>query len=148
MQNTPSGKPKPGDLRTALRPERLIPALLAGFLVGILEIALAASFAALIFSGETTAYLSRGIGMALFSATFGITITSLLTSYPAIMGGNQDAPAAIVGVMSAGIAAMVTVEEARLATIIVAVALTTLITGLFLLGLGVFRLGGLVRFLP
>lgn len=122
--------------------------MLAGFLVGILEIALAASFAALIFSGETTAYLSRGIGMALFSATFGITITSLLTSYPAIMGGNQDAPAAIVGVMSAGIAAMVTAEEARLATIIVAVALTTLITGLFLLGLGVFRLGGLVRFLP
>src|SRR5690606_9281746 len=97
---------------------------------------------------ETAAHLSRGIGMALFSATFGIAITSLLTSYPAIMGGNQDAPAAIMGVMSAGIIALSASGETTLATVIVAVALTTLITGLFLLGLGVFRLGGLVRFLP
>jgi SulP family sulfate permease len=135
-------------MRSALRPERLIPALLGGILIGILEIALATSFAALIFRGETAVYLSRGIGMALFSATIGLGLTSLLTSYPALMGGNQDAPAAIIGVMAAGIAAFVISEEARLATVIIAVTLTTLITGLFLLGLGAFRLAGLVRFLP
>lgn len=61
--------------------------------------------------------LSRGIGMALFSAMLGLAITSLLTSYPAIMGGNQDSPAAIMGVMAAGIAGMVTGGEARLATV-------------------------------
>lgn len=148
MSNSPSEQRKPEPLGAILRPDRLIPVVLAGFLVGILEIALAASFAALIFSGETAAHLSRGIGMALFSATFGIAITSLLTSYPAIMGGNQDAPAAIMAVMSAGIVAVVAGGETQLATVVVAIALTTLVTGTFLLGLGVFRLGGLVRFLP
>lgn len=147
-QNSPPEKLKGRSTADWLRPDRLIPALLAGLLIGILEIALAASFAALIFNGTTAEYLPRGIGMALFSAVFGIAITSLLTSYPAIVGGNQDAPAAIVGVMVAGIAAMVTGEEARLATTIVAVGLTTLIIGVFLFGLGVFRLAGLVRFLP
>ena len=90
-----------------LRPQRLITALLAGPLIGILEIALAVSFGALIFSGEAATHLSRGIGMALFSATIGIAVTTLLTSYPAIMGGNQDAPAAIVAVMAANITVLV-----------------------------------------
>ncbi len=136
------------EVRSALRPDRLIPVLLGGLLIGILQIALATSFAALIFSGELAPHLSRGIGMGLFSTAVGITITSLLTSYPAIQSGNQDAPAAIVSVMAAGITAMVVGGEARLATVIIATALTTLITGLFLLGLGTFRLAGLVRFLP
>lgn len=144
----PSESKPPRAIHSALRPEKLIPCLLAGTLVGILEIALAASFAALIFSGDSAAHLSRGIGMALFSATVGIALTTLLTSYPAIMGGNQDAPAAIVAVMAAAITAMVIGDEAQLATVIAAVALTTLATGLFLFGLGTFKLAGLVRFLP
>jgi SulP family sulfate permease len=144
----PSDKHPTNDIRNALRPERSIPALLAGVLISILQIALSISFAALIFRGEMTADLSRGIGMALFSAALGFGITSLLTSYPAILGGNQSAPAAIMGVMAAGIAGLVTGGEARLATVVVAVALTTLITGVCLFGLGAFRLTGLVRFLP
>ena len=151
--NSPS-QPQPARaLRDGLRPERLIPALLAGFIIGMLEIALAASFGALIFSGDTAEHLSRGIGMGLFSATVGIAITALLTSYPAIAGGNQDAPAAIMAVMAAAITAAVVgadalAGEARLATIVVMIALTTLATGLFLFVLGAFRLAGLVRFLP
>ncbi len=86
----PSDKHPTNDIRNALRPERSIPALLAGVLISILQIALSISFAALIFRGEMTADLSRGIGMALFSAALGFGITSLLTSYPAILGGNQS----------------------------------------------------------
>lgn len=127
---------------------RFIPTLVAGVIIGILEIALATSFATLLFSGEMSAYLARGVGMALFSGAVGIIITTLLTSHPAIIGGNQDAPAAIMGVMAAAISALAAPAEVRVATIIIAVALTTSITGIFLLGLGTFRLAGLVRFLP
>lgn len=132
----------------ALRPERLLSALLVGLLIGALEVAFAASFAALIFRGEMAVHLSRGIGMALFAAAAGIAISSLLTSLPALIAGLQSAPSAIVGVMAVAIAGTVIDEEARLVTIVAAVALTTLATGLFLFGLGAFRLGGLVRFLP
>ena len=146
--NSPSRPEPTRALRAALRPDRLIPALLGGVIIGMLEIALAASFGALIFSGDTAGHLSRGIGMGLFSATVGITLTALLTSYPAITGGNQDAPAAIMAVMAAAITAAVAGSEAQLATIVVVIALTTLATGLFLFVLGTFRLAGLVRFLP
>ncbi len=144
----PSNQNLTNDIRNALRPDRSIPALLAGTLTGILQIALSISFAALIFRGEIAADLPRGIGMALFSATIGLGITSLLTSCSAILGGNQSAPAAIMGVMAAGIAGITTGGETRLATVAVAVALTTLITGVSLYGLGAFRLAGLARFLP
>lgn len=145
---SPSETDRPRGWRAGLPAERLVPALLGGVLVGILEIALATSFAALIFSGDLSMHLSRGIGLALFSSAVGIALTSLLTSYPALMGGNQDAPAAIVAVMAAAVATMTLGDEAQLATVVVVVGLTTLATGLFLLGLGVFRLAGLVRFLP
>lgn len=132
----------------ALRPERLLPILLAGLLIGALEVAVATSFATLLFNGEMAGYLARGVGMALFSAAISIAITSLLTSYPTIIGGNQDAPAAIMSVIAATIAALAAPTEVRLATIVIAVVLTTSITGIFLSGLGMFRLAGLVRFLP
>ncbi len=147
-RNTLPQKNLPSVISEALRPERLLPALLAGLVVGVLEVAFAVSFAALIFRGDTAVHLSRGIGMALFAATAGIAITSLLTSLPNLMAGLQSAPSAIVGVMGVSIAALVVDEQARLATIIIAVALTTLATGMFLLGLGAFRLAGLARFLP
>ncbi len=135
-------------IRATLRPQRLLPILLAGVLIGVLEVALATSFATLIFSGDLSDHLARGVGMGLFSGAAGIAITSLLTSYPAVVGGNQDAPAAIVGVMAAALTGLAAPAEVRVATVIIAVALTTLVTGLFLLGLGAFRLAGLVRFLP
>ncbi len=145
---SPSDTDRPPGRRAGFRPARLAPALLGGSLLGILEIALATSFAALIFSGDLSPYLSRGIGLALFSSAVALALNSLLTSYPALLGGNQDAPAAIMAVMAAGVAALTIGGEARLATVVVMIGLTTLAAGLFLLGLGVFRLAGLVRFLP
>lgn len=142
----PNGNNK--SFRAGFGTVRLFPTLVAGVIIGLLEIAIASSFATLLFSGEMSGYLARGVGMALFSATIAITIASLLTSHPSIIGGNQDAPAAIMGVMAAAISALAAPTEVRAATIIIAVALTTSITGIFLLGLGMFRLAGLVRFLP
>lgn len=144
---TPKGG-RGSKFREVLQPQRLIPALLVGLLIGILEIALSTSFASLVFRGELADHLSRGVGMVLFSGAVGMAVVSLLTSDPAIVGGNQSAPAAILGVMAAAIVATVTGDEAQLATTVVAVALTTMVTGLILFGLGAFRLAGLVRFLP
>lgn len=139
---------KPPMPRSAPSLQQVVPALLAGLLIGVLEVALATSHATLLFNDDMSVFLSRGVGMTLFASAVGIAINTLLTSHPAIIGGNQDAPAAIMGVMAAAITALAAPLEVRLATLLVAVALTTTFTGLFLTGLGVFRLAGLVRFLP
>jgi sulfate permease, SulP family len=144
----PTRTRSPGQIRGELRPDRLIPALLAGILIGALEIALSVSFGSLIFSGDLSPYLSRGIGMGLFSGTVGLIVVTLLASHPAIIGGNQDAPAAIVAIMASAIVAVISTGATLFATVAVMVALTTLVTGLFMLSLGVFKLAGLVRFLP
>ena len=133
--------------RAELRPSQLIPALVSGVLNGALEVALAVSFAALVFSGELAPYLSRGIGMALFSATVGVAIVALLSSYRASLSASQDVPAAIVALAAAAVAAAAP-PDAQFATVAVVLVLTTLAAGLLFLFLGVFRLTGLVRFLP
>ena len=51
-----------------LRPERLVPNVATGLILGILEVTVAISFAALIFGGELSQFVSGGIGYMLFAA--------------------------------------------------------------------------------
>ena len=134
-------------VRAELQPTRLLTALISGILNGAMEVALAVSFAALVFSGELSPHLSRGVGLALFSATAGTAIVALLSSYYGSLSAPQDVPAAIVALAAATVAAAIA-PEAQFATVAVLVTLTTLTAGLIFLLLGALRLTGLVRFLP
>ncbi len=134
-------------LRVALHPSRLMPTLLAGLLIGALEVALATSYATLIFSGELLPHLSRGVGMSLFSATVGITVAGLLSGIKVLISSNQDVPGAVVAVAVATVAATLT-TTVEFATAAVLITLMTLMMGAAFLLLGSFRLTGLARFLP
>jgi SulP family sulfate permease len=130
---------------------RLLSILAAGFVAGLLEIILAVSFGTLVFSGALSGFTSQGIGLAILGMALSGIAIALLTSLGGIVGGSQSAPAVIVAVVVAGIAAAMPVNassEATFVTAVVAVALTTALTGLFLFALGLFKLGSLGRFLP
>jgi SulP family sulfate permease len=132
-------------------PQSLFASLTSGVIIGILEVALAISFAALIFSGPLSPFLSNGIGYALTGAILSGTIIALFTSWPGFVGGNQEGPAAIVALMAATISELMPVSataEETFVTLIVTIAITTTVTGLLLLAMGYFRLGSLARFLP
>lgn len=134
-----------------LKSERLLPGVTSGLVVGLIDILIAISFAALIFTGELSNYVVHGIWFALIGTIITGIFIAMMTTIPGTVGGNQDAPAAILAVMSAGIVASMpenTVGEEKFATVAVTIALTTLLCGVFFLGLGYFKLGGLVRFLP
>jgi SulP family sulfate permease len=78
-------------------------------------------------------------------------VIAILTTLPGTVSGIQDAPAAILAVTSASIVTSMPIGATDLETFITVVAvivLTTIFCGVFLLGLGYFNLGGLVRFLP
>lgn len=148
-----SSNPQSARLKgTILRnPQFIIPSLTSGLVIGLLEVALAISFAAFIFTGSLAPFVPYAIGFALASAIICGTIVALFASWAGFVGGNQDVPAAIMALMSVAIAesmpATATAEETFL-TVVVAIAISTLLTGLFFLGTGYFHLGGLVRFLP
>lgn len=141
----------PAEIIQDIRSERLTPGLTLGLVVGLSEVLVSISFAALIFSGELSNFVVDGIWFALIGGIISGFVVVILTSIPGTLGGNQDAPAAILAVVSAAVVATMPGNATgyeKFATVAVIIALTTLLCGLFFLGLGYFKLGGLVRFLP
>ena len=130
--------------------ERLLPGLIAGLLLGITEVFLSLSLGSLIFSGDLASYLPYGVGIALVTATSMLVTVALTSRVPGAMGSTQDSTSVVLGVIAGGLAGTLAQArpEVKLATILAAIALTTLLTGAFYLVLGLLKLGRLVRFVP
>ena len=132
-----------------LAPGRLVSTLVSGLVVGALEVVLATSFAALLFGGRLSAQLEAGIGLALLSATVVMAIVAVRSSFAGAVGSVQDSTTAVLALIAADIALEVDAAgDTAFLTVVLAIALTTIGTGVFLLALGVLRLGNLIRFVP
>lgn len=139
-------------LRQKLRLAALVPSLSAGLIIGIVEVVLAISFAALIFGGPLNAFLSQGIGIALVGSILSGVCIVLLTSTPGTVSGNQDIPSAALAVAAATVAVSIPARGASdsvlFTTVVVMIGLSTALTGAFFYAIAHFRFGNLVRFLP
>jgi SulP family sulfate permease len=143
---------KLSDMKQEFQPRLLFPSLTAGLIATIVTISLEISLAALIFSGDLSQFLAGGIGFMLFGAFAIGIVVALTTSLPGMVGLPQDTPAAILGLVAAGISsnmgAVGAAPQAVFATVVTAIALTSLVTGLLFLLLGWFKLSGFVRYIP
>jgi SulP family sulfate permease len=136
-------------LKDELAVRRLVPTLTFGLVLGALEVVLAVSLAALIFGGPLSANLEAGIGLGLLSACVVMLVVAVRSSLPTTVGSVQDSTAAVLALIAAGIAADVAATgDERFFTVVVAIGLTTVATGLFLFLIGLLRLGNLIRFMP
>jgi len=134
-----------------LRPATLVPGLIAGLVTGLLTVIISASFGALIFSGSLAPFVPGGICVVLTTATVVGALVALGSSYPGSIAYPQDKIAPILALMAASIAAAMPASatpEQIFLTVVAAIIVATLLTGLFMLALGWFRLGGLIRFIP
>ncbi|MEL7511890.1 MAG: SulP family inorganic anion transporter [Cyanobacteria bacterium J06554_3] len=122
-----------------------------GITTGILGVLFDISFAALIFSNSLSDYLSAGIGFILFSAAAARIMVALMSSFPGMVSDLAAIPTAILswstGMVVRELPPTASPEE-MLVTVIVSIALTSLLTGLFLWTLGELKLGNIVRLLP
>jgi SulP family sulfate permease len=134
-------------LRSELRPGRLIPAVTAGVIAGAIEVVIAVSFAALVFAGPLERHLPAGIGLAMFGGAVTLVALAVTSSLPVSVGSVQDTTAAILALVAAGIAASVPGER-DLLDVALAIALGSVLAGVFFLALGTLKLGNLVRFMP
>jgi SulP family sulfate permease len=129
----------------------LLPSLAGGLVTGILEVTEVTAFAALIFSGDLGAYISRGIGLMLMGSVVVVILTALFCSLPGVVAGLQDNVVAILALVSAAIVSQMpawATHQEKFTTAVVAIALSSLLTGALFLSLGQFRLGNLIRFIP
>jgi len=131
--------------------QRVLRNLIAGCVCGFLAIVIEVSFANLLLPDTMRAYVPVAIGMTLFSTLVLSAISALTSPIEGAVSVAQDIPivamSGIAGTITAGMAGHAS-EHVTLVTIIVTTTLVTIATGLALLLLGHFKLGGLIRFVP
>jgi sulfate permease, SulP family len=123
--------------------------IFAGAICSILSIAYCLSYAALIFSGPLENQLAYGVALTFLSAAIGGAIVAMRSSLPFAIAGPDSS-------ISVVLAAMVMTVVQHLATrgvdpllpSLVAISLTTALTGLLLCVLGFTGAGRAIRFVP
>ena len=128
----------------------LLPSITAGLVNGILIVIFQSAYAALIFSGPLSEFAARGMGVMLFGAFAMGSIIALTSAFQSTVTAPQDAPTAILAIVAGSIAGsgVGLAGESLFITVVAAIALTALVTGVSFLLLGWFQLGNLVRFIP
>ena len=121
----------------------------AGAVIGVVEIVLAISFAALIYGGYLGQFLPQGIGLTLAAAAITLAILAWRGGSRGVVGSVQDAAAAVLSVVAtrAAIDASGSLNRAFL-TVVAATVVVSVLTGVTFLVIGSFRLGNLARFIP
>lgn len=125
--------------------------LLVGVFIGVITVITSASVAALIFIGGMSAHLTEGINIALVSAVIVGGIVTLGGTCSAAIAMPQDRTAPIFAIMATSIIAAGPASASGgeiFFTVLAAIFATTLITGVLLLVMGIFRAGALIRFIP
>lgn len=138
-------------LRHELHPTRLLPNLTVGLTTGVIGVVFDLSYAVLIFSGGLSSHLSAGIGLVFFSAASTRILVALTSSLPSMVADLSTVPTAIlawsVSMVVKSLPPATSATELWM-TAIATIALTSFLTGAFLLLLGWLRLGKLVRAMP
>lgn len=130
------------------RTSTLLPDLLAGVVLGFTEVIFTISLASLIFSGPLEAYLPRGIAIALVTTIVHVLFATFFDSAEGVISSVQDNPAVLLAVAVTAITSVMGGGGELAATVVALILVTTLLTGGFLLLIGSFGLGELVRYIP
>lgn len=130
--------------------ESIYSSVIAGVVLGLLVVFVRVSLAALIFSGELSSFLAAGIGILLLSSIITGLLSTYFSGFNVAVNGPQDVPAVLIGVMAASIAAGATLPLTQeiFASIVMLMAVCSVLTGAFLWVFGQYSLGRFVRYIP
>jgi SulP family sulfate permease len=121
----------------------------AGVLIGAVQVVLAVSFAALVFTGLVNDYLADGIAIYGVGAAVTLGILAWRAGPRGVVGSVQEAAVAVVAV----VATTVSLDafggpERSFFTVVLATMVVTVVAGIVCLVLGIVRRGNLIRFIP
>jgi len=123
--------------------------VLGAFFTALVAAAFAISFASILYAGDLTVFLDRGIGLTLIGAVLIGIVGAFTLSYRGSILGPQDVPAILLASAAAGIATVQDQSgETLFATVACMIAVTSLITGVLAFIMGRFRLAGIARYFP
>ena len=133
------------ELHRDLLSAKTVPALSAGFTSGLGLLVAQIAFGSFIFSGELAPYTSQGVGLVLFGNFAACLLVALAGGYRGAIAGLSPALVIIMGLIAGTTDAH---GDALFVTVVCALVLSAVATGLCCLMIGRFRLANLVRFIP
>ncbi|MFT5171624.1 MAG: SulP family sulfate permease, partial [Candidatus Marinamargulisbacteria bacterium] len=129
--------------------------IVAGVITALLAIAGSVCAASFIFSGELAIFLPTGIGIALISSIIIIGVLSFKGSFYGTIGSAAIIPSVLIGIMAQSIfdemekqTSIFQTINTILPTILVAIIIVSVSTGIFFYLMGRYKVGSLVRFIP
>jgi len=125
--------------------------VVSGVVVGLLSILFYLSYAALIFSGPLTPWLSYGMAATFITGAVGGAAVSMYSSLPFAIGGPDGSTSAVTAALVTALTGHMAAKGADsglLTATLVALALSSALTGVVLCGLGLARAGRAIRFVP
>jgi SulP family sulfate permease len=124
--------------------------LFAGSIGGVLSIAYALSYAALIFSGPLSPWLAFGVSASLVTSIVASSVVAARGSLPFVIGGPDGSTSAVTAALAAATAERLLAGGGAdlLHPVLIVIGLTTAATGVFLCLLGLTRAGRAIRFVP
>lgn len=129
----------------------ILSTLVAGLVCGCLAVVTSISVAGLLLPASLAAYLPVTAGLMLFASAVAALVAALTSGIRNVVSKIQEVPlgamASVVAPLTATVLAHAGEREAAV-TMFVALAIVTFVTGVFLLAIGYFRLGGLIRLVP
>lgn len=131
--------------------KQIVTSITAGLVVGLIIMVLSISLATLVFSGEMSSYVPRGIGLFLFGGFTLALILFIFGSFPGTAIGPQDGPAALLAVAAGGITTALAgtlSQDSIFSTVLAGIIISSLVTGITFFLIGQFKLGNLVRYIP
>ena len=131
--------------------ERILLGLTAGIVVGLITVILEISLASLLFSGELSSFLTRGIGFLLFGTIVVLVIASLTSRFAGVIVTPEDTPIVLLTLVVAGISVSMPATASPddlFITVVASIVITSILVGLAFLLMGTFKLGKLIRYVP
>jgi SulP family sulfate permease len=124
---------------------------MAGLVIGITVIFFQTSLATLIFSGQLSGFVGRGIGLILFGGTMLSLAITFFSSLPGVIPAVQDSPAAVFALVATALILQIPSEtspEKLFYTIVASISATAILTGVVFLLISHFGLSSFIRFVP
>lgn len=129
--------------------------IMAGVVTAVVMLASTVSYSAVIFSGPLSGFLQIGIGYGLLGACITASIFALSSGIPFAIAGPDSKPTAVMAVVAANVAIAERATagsgadpEAIAAVALLALLVTTILTGVVLYLCGQLKVGRWVRFVP
>jgi SulP family sulfate permease len=124
----------------------------AGGISAVVQVAYCISFAALIFTGDLAGGFSLGLAGLIMGAVVTCLVIAVTSTFSPTVGGPDSPAVAVMSVLASSIATALQAKgastDAIILNVLVALTVSTLLTGILLYGTGALKLGQWLRFIP